>query len=85
MIVRGEESCLAAALKSVVGADELIVVDTSLPEDPPDRSMEIAAEFGAKIYKFPWIDDYAAARNFSLSNCTGETFLQKIFMATTLM
>jgi glycosyltransferase involved in cell wall biosynthesis len=72
MIVRGEEACLATALASVAGADELVVVDTSLPTDPPDRSMEIAAEFGARIFKFPWIDDFAAARNFSLAQCTGD-------------
>ena len=75
MIVRGEEACLATCLASVVGADELVVVDTSLPTDPPDRTREIVASFGARIFDFPWCDDFAAARNFSLSKCTGDWVL----------
>jgi glycosyltransferase involved in cell wall biosynthesis len=72
MIVRLEESCLATCLESVKGADELVVVDTRLPTDPPDRTREIAESFGAVLYDFPWVDDFAAARNESLSKCTGE-------------
>jgi glycosyltransferase involved in cell wall biosynthesis len=72
MIVRLEESCLAKCLTSVIGADELVIVDTRLPTDPPDRTREIAESFGAKLYDFPWVDDFAAARNFSLSKCTGD-------------
>lgn len=71
MIVKNEESCLATCLRSVVGADELVVVDTG----STDRTREIAAEFGAKLFDFPWIDDFAAARNFSLSKCTGDFVL----------
>ncbi len=72
MIVRLEESCLATCLESVKGADELVVVDTRLPTDLPDRTREIAESFGAIVYDFPWVDDFAAARNFSLSKCTGD-------------
>jgi glycosyltransferase involved in cell wall biosynthesis len=68
LIVKNEESCLETALKSVVGADELIVVDTG----STDRTKEIALSFGAKIFDFPWIDDFAAARNESLKHCTGD-------------
>jgi acetyltransferase-like isoleucine patch superfamily enzyme/glycosyltransferase involved in cell wall biosynthesis len=75
MIVRNEESCLATALTSVIGADELVVVDTSLPTDPPDRTREIAESFGAKLFEFPWCDDFSAARNHSLSKCTGDFVL----------
>lgn len=71
MIVRGEEECLPACLASVAGADELVVVDTSLPDDPPDRTREIALAHGAKLFEFPWCDDFSKARNVSLSHCTG--------------
>jgi glycosyltransferase involved in cell wall biosynthesis len=68
MIVKNEESCLARCLESVRGADELVITDTG----SVDRTKEIAAEFGATLYDFPWIDDFSAARNFSLSKCTGD-------------
>lgn len=68
MIVKNESSCLAKCLESVKGADELIVVDTG----STDNTKEIAALYGAKIYDFPWIDDFAAARNYSLQQCTGD-------------
>ena len=68
MIVKDEESCLETALKSVVGADELIVVDTG----SEDKTKEIALNYGAKIFDFPWIDDFSAARNESLKHCTGD-------------
>lgn len=62
---------MATALQSVVGADELVVVDTG----STDRTKEIAAEFGARLFDFPWIDDFAAARNHSLQQCTGDYVL----------
>jgi len=68
MIVRNEESCLAKCLQSVEFADEIVVVDTG----STDRTKEIAGMFSAKLYDFPWVDDFAAARNHALSKCTGD-------------
>lgn len=69
MIVRNEEQNLPQCLKSVEGLfDEIVVVDTG----SIDRTKEIAAEFGAKIFDFEWIDDFAAARNVALENATGD-------------
>ena len=62
MIVKDEEEVLGRCLESVAEAvDEMIIVDTG----SRDSTKEIAASFGAKIYDFPWIDDFSAARNFS--------------------
>ena len=36
---------------------------------------EIARQFTDKIYDFPWMDDFAAARNFAFSKGTGEYLL----------
>jgi glycosyltransferase involved in cell wall biosynthesis len=69
MIVRNEENNLPHALESVRGLfDELIVVDTG----SEDRTVEIARSFGARVFDFPWVDDFAAARNAALARATGD-------------
>lgn len=72
MIVKNEEQRLSGCLASVKClVDEIIVVDTG----SRDRTREIAQAFGAKVYDFPWRDDFAAARNFSISKALGEWIL----------
>lgn len=67
MIVKNEESILARCLDTVADLmDEIIIVDTG----STDRTKEIAAKYTDKIYDFKWIDDFAAARNFSFSKAT---------------
>ena len=72
MIVRNEEKGLARCLASVRDiVDEIVIVDTG----SEDRTKEVAAEFGAVIYDFEWIDDFAAARNYSFSKATQDYIL----------
>jgi tetratricopeptide (TPR) repeat protein len=72
MIVKNEAERLANCLKSVKGfADEIILVDTG----SSDRTINIAKKFGAKIFKFEWCDDFAAARNYALKQAQGEWIL----------
>lgn len=67
MIVKNEEKVLARCLDSIADLmDEIIIVDTG----STDRTKEIAAKYTQKIYDFEWIDDFAAARNFSFSKAT---------------
>ena len=69
MIVRDEEDNLPKCLESVRGIfDEVVVVDTG----SVDRTVEIAREFGARVFAFAWIDDFAAARNEALAHATGD-------------
>lgn len=69
MIVRDEEAVLGRCLDSVAGLfDEIIVTDTG----SRDASKSIAAEHGARIFDFPWCDDFAAARNDSFSHATSD-------------
>lgn len=63
MIVKDEEKNIRRALSWGKGAvAEQIVVDTG----STDRTVEIAEEMGAKVYHFPWINDFAAAKNFAI-------------------
>jgi glycosyltransferase involved in cell wall biosynthesis len=72
MIVRDEEDTLAGALEDARHfCDELIVVDTG----SVDGTIEIARTFGAKVFHFDWIDDFAAARNFSFAQASGSWIL----------
>jgi len=72
MIVKNEENMLRGSLSSVQGlVDEIIIVDTG----STDKTLEIAKEFGAKIYYFDWINDFAVARNESIKYATGDWIL----------
>ena len=69
MIVRDEEKNISNCLESVRGLfDEVVVVDTG----SKDRSREIARDFGARVFDFVWVDDFASARNAALARATGE-------------
>ena len=69
MIVKNEEANLPACLQSVADlVNEIIIVDTG----STDTTKRIALQRGAKVYDFPWIDSFSAARNESLRHATGE-------------
>ncbi|MGP0062529.1 MAG: glycosyltransferase [Isosphaeraceae bacterium] len=69
MIVRDEEPNLPRSLESVREIfDEIIIVDTG----SVDRTAEIARAFGARVFEFAWVDDFAAARNAALERAIGE-------------
>jgi glycosyltransferase involved in cell wall biosynthesis len=48
--------------------DELVIVDTG----SADQTKGIAESFQAKVFDFPWCDSFAAARNHSLAQATGD-------------
>ena len=72
MIVRDEEKYIGQCLKKLKPLGyEIIIVDTG----PIDRTKEIASAFTDKIYDFTWINDFSAARNFSIEKATNDYVL----------
>ena len=68
MIVRDNEDIIEPCLTSIrPWVDEMIVVDTG----SKDRTPAIAERLGARMFHFPWIDDFSAARNESLKHARG--------------
>jgi glycosyltransferase involved in cell wall biosynthesis len=69
MIVRDEETILRACAESVWELfDEILAIDAGIH----DRTAKIARSFGDRVFNFPWIDDFAAARNEALARATGD-------------
>ncbi|MBE5882584.1 MAG: glycosyltransferase [Lachnospiraceae bacterium] len=62
------EKCLRAIHKHPF---EIVVVDTG----STDRTKEIAARYADKVVDFEWIDDFSAARNFSISQASHDWIL----------
>lgn len=72
MIVRDEAATLERCLESVQSAvDEIIIVDTG----STDCTKQIAEKYTSCVYDFPWKDDFASARNFSLDRGTKDFLL----------
>ena len=72
LIVRNEAAMLGECLKSLAGqVDEVVVVDTGSDDD----TVEIATAHGALVRYFPWTNDFSAARNFCLAECSGDWIL----------
>ncbi len=72
MIVRDEEDVIGRCLESVSGlVDEIIIVDTG----SSDHTKEIVKNYTDRIVDFQWVDDFAAARNFSFQQATKDYIL----------
>lgn len=64
MIVRNESATIKRCLDSVRDlVDYMVVIDTGSTDD----TVSIAQAAGAKVAFFKWVDDFAAARNYSLA------------------
>jgi glycosyltransferase involved in cell wall biosynthesis len=68
MIVKNEEKYLPACLASLKPVvDEMVVVDTG----STDRTVDIAAVFGARVLHFPWNGNFSDARNYAIEQAKG--------------
>lgn len=68
-IVKNEAKNLAKSIKSLKSqVNEIVVVDTG----STDNTIVVARKLGARVYSFPWQDDFSKARNFALSKAKGD-------------
>ncbi len=69
LMVKNEEELLPGCLDSIRDwVDEIIVLDTG----STDRTVDIAQEFGARIFHQPWENDFSKHRNHSIDQATGD-------------
>lgn len=69
MITKNEENRIERCLRSLLPHGfEIVIVDTG----STDRTKEIAAQYTDHIYDFTWVDDFSAARNFSLEKASND-------------
>ena len=69
--IRGLERCMKSleSLRKAIPC-ELVMADTG----SDDGSREIAEQYADIFFDFPWINDFAAARNAVMDRCSGEWF-----------
>ncbi len=68
-IAKNEGNNIEQSLQSIKDiADEIIFIDTGSTDD----TIAIAEKYGAKVYSFPWKDDFSAPRNFALAKASGD-------------
>lgn len=68
-IAKNEAENLAKSIKSLkTQVNEIVVVDTG----STDNTITVARKLGARVYSFPWQDDFSKARNFALSKAKGD-------------
>lgn len=76
IIFRNEIRCLERCLKALQPLRdavpcEVIMADTGAE----DGSRQVAEQYADQVFDFPWIDDFAAARNAVMDRCGGAWYL----------
>lgn len=72
IIAKNEEAYLEECLKRLTKYDwEIVIVDTG----STDRTLEIAQKYTSSVYSFTWMDDFSAARNYSISKAKNDYIL----------
>jgi tetratricopeptide (TPR) repeat protein len=69
IMVKNEEEMLPGCLDSLRDwVDEIVIVDTG----STDRTVEIAHQYGAKVFHHPWQNSFSESRNHTLEHATSD-------------
>lgn len=72
MIMRDAAATLARCLESARPVvDEMVIADTG----STDETVQLARQFGARVFSIPWENDFAHARNRALEEIRSEWVL----------
>lgn len=71
VLAKNEEGIIARCLKGLLWCDEVLVID----DFSDDKTVEIAKNLGARIFKRRLSGDFAKQRNFGLQEAQGEWVL----------
>lgn len=72
IIAKNEEARIKQCLESLKPYNfEIVLVDTG----STDRTVSIARRYTNRVYEFEWVNDFSAARNFSISKATNDWIL----------
>lgn len=72
IITKNEENNLDRCLSCIKDYPfEMVVVDTG----STDKTVEVAKKYTENVFHFDWIDDFSAARNFSISKASNDWIL----------
>lgn len=76
MIVKNESRCLEKCLNALTPLRnaipcELVIADTG----STDNTKEIASKYADTLFDFPWVNDFAKARNAVMDRCKGKWFM----------
>jgi len=72
IIFKNEIRCLERCLKSLQPLREKIPMEIVMADTgSDDGSREVAARYADILFDFPWINDFAAARNAVIDRCSG--------------
>lgn len=72
IIAKNEEKHIGQCLQALLPLEEeIIVVDTG----SADATKEIAANYTGHLFDFTWVDDFSAARNFSIEKASNDWVL----------
>ena len=68
-IARNEAKNIAKSINSYKDyVDEIVIIDTGSIDD----TVDVAKKNGAKVLNYEWTNDFSAAKNFALDNCSGD-------------
>lgn len=72
IIFKNEIRCLERCLRSLQPLRDKLSVEIVMAETgSTDGSRAVAERYADVVFDFPWIDDFAAARNAALDRCSG--------------